>query len=156
MLFTFGYQGLTLEHFIARLKDTGVNTIVDVRALPLSRKKGFSKHALASHLHAAGIRYVHMPALGCPKPIRNAYQADSDWPAYTRQYNAYLHTQAAAIQALIALASTSSACLICFEANFNRCHRSLIARLCHNQSGIPVTHITADTTIPEGSAEVLA
>ena len=43
MLYTFGYEGFDIDRFIARLKDVGIKTIVDVRQLPLSRKRGFSK-----------------------------------------------------------------------------------------------------------------
>ncbi|MBK6650144.1 MAG: DUF488 domain-containing protein [Betaproteobacteria bacterium] len=45
-LFTLGYEGLTIDAFIARLQAAQVKTVVDVRELPLSRKKGFSKTGL--------------------------------------------------------------------------------------------------------------
>jgi uncharacterized protein (DUF488 family) len=63
-----------------------VKTIVDGRELPLSRKKGFSKSTFCAALSAHGIAYLHMPALGCPKPIRNQYKADGNWHAYTREF----------------------------------------------------------------------
>ena len=65
-LFTLGYEGLTIEAFIARLQAAQVKTVVDVRELPLSRKKGFSKSAFCAVLSAHGIAYLHAPALGCP------------------------------------------------------------------------------------------
>jgi len=74
-IFTFGYEGLSLKAFIARLKSAGIQTIIDVRANPLSRKPGFSKRALSSALHDAGIDYDHRPAMGCPKPIAIAIGA---------------------------------------------------------------------------------
>ena len=73
-LFTFGYEGLAIDGFIARLKKAGVAVVVDVRELPLSRKKGFSKTAFAEALHGAGIAYTHVPTFGCPKSIRNRVQ----------------------------------------------------------------------------------
>ena len=69
-LFTLGYEGLTLEAFIARLQVAQVKTVVDVRELPLSRKKGFSKSAFCAALSAPGIAYLHAPALGCQKWLR--------------------------------------------------------------------------------------
>jgi uncharacterized protein (DUF488 family) len=72
-LFTVGYEGLMLEAFIQRLQSNSIQTLVDVRELPLSRKRGFSKRALAEALALQGITYLHMPALGCPKPIRDRY-----------------------------------------------------------------------------------
>lgn len=89
-LYTLGYEGLSLEAFIDRLKEAGVQSVIDVRELPLSRKKGFSKRSFAEALHAAGLGYVHVPALGCPKPIRNQYKQDANWHAYERKFNAYL------------------------------------------------------------------
>ena len=44
-LFTLGYEGLDIDAFVARVRDAGIRVIVDVRELPLSRKKGFSKSA---------------------------------------------------------------------------------------------------------------
>lgn len=155
-LYTFGYEGLTLEAFIARLKEIGVRTIIDVRELPLSRKKGFSKRAFAEALHGAGIAYAHMPALGCPKPIRDAYRADGNWSTYTRKIMGYLAQQAAAVTEVAKIARTTSACLVCFEADFNYCHRSMVARAAA-RAGVPaVVHLTARTAIPEISAKAAA
>ena len=59
---------------------------MDVRELPLSRKKGFSKSAFCAALSAHGMAYLHAPALGFPKPIRNQYKADGNWQTYTREF----------------------------------------------------------------------
>jgi uncharacterized protein (DUF488 family) len=77
-LFTLGYEGLTVEAFITRLQAAQVKTVVDVRELPLSRKKGVSKSAFCAALSAHGMAYLHAPALGCPKPIRNPCKADGN------------------------------------------------------------------------------
>ena len=60
-LFTLGYDGLTIDAFIARLQAAQVKTVVDVRELPLSRKKGFSKTAFCTALATHGIAYLHPP-----------------------------------------------------------------------------------------------
>jgi uncharacterized protein (DUF488 family) len=155
-LYTFGYEGLTLKTFITRLKEAGVRTIIDVRELPLSRKKGFSKRAFAEALHGAGIAYAHMPALGCPKPIRDAYRADGNWSAYTRKFMAYLDQQGAAVAEVAKIARATSACLVCFETDFNYCHRSMVARAAIRASGSAVVHLAARTAIPEVPAKVAA
>jgi len=69
-LFTIGYQGSTPSDLIDRLLGAGVERVVDVRELPLSRRRGFSKSPLAAALTSAGIRYEHVRALGNPKPNR--------------------------------------------------------------------------------------
>ena len=58
-IFTIGYEGTTMDAFLAALKGAGVEQVIDVRALPLSRRPGFSKNSLAATLKDAGIGYVH-------------------------------------------------------------------------------------------------
>jgi len=77
---------LTIEALVARLQAAQVKTVVDVRELPLSRKKGFSKSAFYAALSAHRIAYLHAPALGCHKPIHNQYKADGNWQTYTREF----------------------------------------------------------------------
>ena len=74
----FRLQGLPLEAFIGRLKVTGVQAVLDVRANPLSRKPGFSKTAFSTALNGVEIIYAHFPAMGCPKPVRDRYKRDGD------------------------------------------------------------------------------
>ena len=78
-IYTVGYEGLALEEFLLRLRRARVKTVVDVRDVPLSRKRGFSKTALAAALDGAGIKYLHVRRLGCLKAIRDAYRANRDW-----------------------------------------------------------------------------
>jgi uncharacterized protein (DUF488 family) len=149
-LYTLGYEGLDLTSFIARLKRAGVRQVVDVRELPLSRKKGFSKNGLASALQARGIPYTHMAALGCPKPIRNRYKHNGDWNSYRQDFLAHLKTQADTVLSVARLAREKAICLICFEADFEHCHRSLVARAAVARGAPSVIHLTVET----GSADV--
>jgi len=142
-LFTFGYEGLSIDSFVARLKKAGVTVVIDVRELPLSRKKGFSKTAFGAALKRAGLVYGHKPVFGCPKPIRNQYKVDRNWKRYEKDFNAYLATQTAAVSDLAAFSKTTKACLVCFEADFNFCHRSLVARATATAGGASVVHLTA-------------
>lgn len=155
-LYTIGYEGMAIDAFLHRLTQIGVETIVDVRELPLSRKKGFSKTAFAAALQTAGIAYIHRPTLGCPKPIRDAYRADGDWSAYMSKFLAYLDTQGAAVAEVAKIARATSACLLCFEADFDRCHRSMVARAAAHVGGPSVVHLTARTAIPEAPAMAAA
>jgi uncharacterized protein (DUF488 family) len=70
-VFTIGYEGLDIASFLSLLAQHGIGTVVDIRQLPLSRKRGFSKKALAGRLNGAGFEYIHMASLGCPKPVRD-------------------------------------------------------------------------------------
>jgi uncharacterized protein (DUF488 family) len=155
-LFTLGYEGLSIDGFIARLKDAGVRTVFDVRQYPLSRKPGFSKGVLSTKLHATGIVYAHLPAMGCPKPIRDRYKDDGDWTAYVKAFGTYLDGQNDAVLELARLARKTTACLVCFEADFNRCHRSIVARATARAGGPRVAHLTKEGEIPDLAAQIVA
>ncbi len=66
-LFTMGYEGTTIDTFIGNLQAKRIDCVLDIRALPLSRKPGFSKKKLAERLCLVGIRYIHLAELGTPK-----------------------------------------------------------------------------------------
>src|SRR6476619_1849341 len=74
-IFTIGYEAATVPDFVAALQSAGVQRVIDVRALPLSRRPGFSKSPLRGALVEAGIEYVHLKALGTPAEGRAAARA---------------------------------------------------------------------------------
>lgn len=149
-VFTIGYEGLDIESFISLLAKHDIDTIVDVRELPLSRKPGFSKKALANILNISGREYVHMVDLGCPKLVRDRYREDGNWKRYTEGFLKYLKTQEDAIAELSALAASSNCALLCYEADSNFCHRSMVANAVKDYCGSRIAHIkaTAKTTTP--------
>jgi len=155
-LYTFGYEGLELDAFLARLKRAGVRQVVDVRELPLSRKKGFSKTALSAALVAQGIEYVHVAALGCPKPIRRRVKLDGDRRRYEASFRGYLKTQIDSVRQLARLARTKAVCLLCFEADYNQCHRSLVARAAVANGALRLVHLTAETETPDAPLRAAA
>ena len=142
---TIGYEGLSLSKFFNILLTHRVQTVVDVRELPLSRKPGFSKNALAAACAEHGIAYQHTVALGCPKPVRRDYKGDGDWGRYTERYLDYLDTQTLALSQLSDQLRQERCCLLCFEADYQLCHRSLVsARLESDiETNIRVVHLGA-------------
>jgi len=143
-IYTIGYEGIDIQQFFMLLKEHGIETVVDVRELPLSRKPGFSKKILAAALNLSGLEYTHLAVLGCPKPIRDRYRADADWQSYKVEFLKYLKTQKNAIEELATLANSSNCALFCFEADFNYCHRAMVADAVRQQSGMRVSHIRVD------------
>ena len=134
-LYTIGYQGASVEGFIAALKTAGVETLIDVRAVPASRRREFSKLSLAASLEAAGLAYVHLAGLGKPKAGRDAAKAGR-LDEYRRIYTAHLDTAAAreALARATEIAAASPSCLMCLEADPAFCHRSMAAsRLAEDQ-----------------------
>ena len=124
-IFTIGYEGATQEEIVAALQKAGVERVIDVRAVPLSRKPGFSKNVLAAGLREAGIDYVHLKALGTPAEGREAARKGR-FGEMERIYAAQLETPEAGAQAaqLIALAEEKPSALLCFERDPARCHRA--------------------------------
>ena len=155
-LYTFGYEGLNLDTFIDRLQQAGIRQLVDVREYPLSRKKGFSKNALSVALAVHGIEYVSMTTLGCPKTIRQRFKLDGDWSIYEKSFRRYLKTQADPIRELALAAKRKTACLLCFEADYNRCHRSLVARAAVACGAPQLVHLTAETEVADAPLRAAA
>jgi uncharacterized protein (DUF488 family) len=128
IVYTIGYEGTDIERFVATLKAVGIETLADVRAVAVSRKKGFSKRALRERLEAQGIRYEHFVDLGDPKEGRDAARQGrhSD---FERIYHAHIQTDAAqeALRTLSTVAIQSTTCLMCFERDPKFCHRTMIA-----------------------------
>jgi hypothetical protein len=94
--------------------------------------------------------------MGCPKHVRDRYKGDEDWNAYTEGFLAYLRTQSSALGELVMTAKTSPSCLICFEADCNRCHRMFVARAAARFASFDITHLTAQQAIPDEAARPAA
>ncbi|MDO9103343.1 MAG: DUF488 domain-containing protein [Methylovulum sp.] len=142
-IYTVGYEGHNFDSFLSLLAENDIETIVDVREIPLSRKPNFSKKSLEAALNISGREYVHMGILGCPKPVRDKYRLDGDWKRYTKGFMKHLATQDAAVAELSALASTTSCALLCFEADPRFCHRSMVANALEQQFHARVQHLHA-------------
>ncbi len=116
-----------MADFLAALTGAGVKRVIDVRALPLSRRPGFSKSMLAATLREAGIDYVHLKALGTPKRGRDAAKK-GDVATLRAVYDDQLalpEAQAAAAQMRVLAAEMPSA-LLCYERDPCHCHRTLL------------------------------
>lgn len=126
-VYTIGYEATTMAEFIAALQRAGVERVIDVRALPLSRRPGFSKNMLAASLKEAGIDYVHLKQLGTPKPGRDAARK-GDVATLRAVYDNQLGLPEAQAQAaqMRALAAEKPSALLCFERDPAHCHRTLL------------------------------
>ncbi len=128
-IFTIGYEATTMADFLAALTAAGVRRVIDVRALPLSRRPGFSKSSLAASLAEAGIDYVHLKALGTPKRGRDAAKK-GDVATLTAVYDEQLdlpEAQAAAAR-MLELAGEMPSALLCYERDPCHCHRTLLLK----------------------------
>ena len=126
-IFTIGYEGATQAQVIDALRGAGVTLLADIRAVPLSRRPGFSKNVLANGLREAGIDYVGLKALGTPPEGREAARR-GDHARLARVYGGQLADPEAMLQGakLRELAAERPTALLCFEREPQGCHRTLL------------------------------
>lgn len=124
-----GYEGLHLDEFLRDLVDRKVQTVVDVRLTPISRKPGFSKRALAAALEEVNIQYEHLRVLGNPKDNRAGfYGRPTEVEAARDHFRLLLQGDSvdAALNHIEQLHRDGRVALLCFEADEQRCHRHVV------------------------------
>ena len=128
-IFTIGYEGATVQEFLAALQNAGVQRVIDVRAVPNSRRPGFSKTPLRNALAEADIDYVHLRALGTPADGRAAARAGRD-EDLKRIYAGQLELPEAIAQSaqMLDLAAEKPSALLCYERDPAHCHRTLLVK----------------------------
>ncbi|MBL0923641.1 MAG: DUF488 domain-containing protein [Sphingomonadaceae bacterium] len=126
---TIGYEGSDIDHFLATLEVAGIDHLIDVRAVPVSRKKGFSKNRLAEALREVGIQYTHLQALGDPKEGREAMKR-GDYSSFLEIFTRHLQRAEVidAIEKAIELALQDNVALMCYERDPKECHRTIVAQ----------------------------
>ena len=142
--YTIGYEGTDIDRFVATLVAVGIEWVADVRALPISRKKGFSKKALAERLSEVGIGYAHFAHLGDPKPGRDAAKS-GDYDAFQKIYRAHFAQESSQndLEKLSTSLAEKYGCLLCFERDARYCHRSIISEELR-QNGFQIFDIYGD------------
>ena len=140
---TIGYEGSTIERFIATLRHASIDVLIDVRDVPLSRKKGFSKNGLAQILDDANIEYVHLKGLGDPKDGRDAARA-GEYDLFQKIFSRHMRTEIALRDLVIAadIVMARHACLMCFECHHSKCHRSIVAERLAQMTGLTIAPLT--------------
>ena len=129
-LCTVGHSTRSIEDFIQLLQAHGIRVLVDVRAIPYSRRNPqFNSEALATSLARAGLRYCPIAALGGRRKSRKD-STNLGWrsPGF-RGYADYMQTGPfrEALEGLMVRAQAEPTAIMCAEAVPWRCHRSLIA-----------------------------
>lgn len=145
VLFTIGYEGISLEEYLVRLLRNDVRILVDVRNNPISMKYGFSKSLLKKYCESIGIAYIHLPEVGISSEQRQELNSQSD---YDRLFEAYRENNLAKTgksqtQILEMLKQHKRIALTCFESNICQCHRKHLAEAIEHLPGFSyeVKHI---------------
>ncbi len=129
VLFTIGYEGISLEEYLVRLLKNDVKVLVDVRNNPLSMKYGFSKSQLKKYCASVGIDYMHIPEVGIQSDQRQELNTQSDYDKLFAVYrkNNLSKTTTSQNEILKLLKQHKRIALTCFEANICQCHRKHLA-----------------------------
>ncbi|HYG87120.1 MAG TPA: DUF488 domain-containing protein [Azospirillum sp.] len=149
-IWTIGYEHASLDDVVGALRGAGIEALLDVRELPLSRRAGFSKSPLRAALQEAGIDYVHLKGLGTPAEGRlAARQHDHErfWAIVERRMDT--PEAEADLQRAAGIAREKRSCLLCLEADPHVCHRLRVAQLLNERFGFAVQHLHP-TAVPGG------
>lgn len=144
-VWTIGHSTRSVDDFIEALASEKIDALIDVRRFPVSRRyPHFNKDELAQSLAAAGITYLHLPELGGRRSTRKDSYNTGLRNASFRGYADYMETDSfrEGIERLLELASARRTAIMCAEALWWRCHRSLISDYLIS-NGIEVIHIAA-------------
>jgi len=139
VLYTIGYEGISLEKYVNTLLKNGVVLLCDVRKNAYSQKFGFSKNELKNALDMCGIEYIHIPELGIESEKRQ------DVVSYQNLFDEYEKTTLVANKNKLdylagLLAKHNRIAITCFEKEPYACHRSRIAKAIKNM-GYDVGHL---------------
>ena len=128
VLFTIGYEGISLEAYLNKLIKNDVKILADVRCNPLSMKYGFSKGQLKKYCDNLGIQYLHFPELGISSEHRQQLDTQQDYDKLFEAYRGNLPTSLPTqLHILELLKQHKRIALTCFEANICQCHRKHLA-----------------------------
>lgn len=145
ILFTIGYEGISLEEYLNRLLKNDVRVLVDVRHNPVSMKFGFSKSQLMRYCESLGIKYVHFPEVGIQSELRQELHTQSDYDKLFTVYRKNILTKTKPAQTVILnlLTHHRRIALTCFEANIYQCHRKYLTEAIETLPGFKyeVKHI---------------
>ncbi|PCH68873.1 MAG: hypothetical protein COC06_08550 [Bacteroidales bacterium] len=125
ILFTIGYEGVSLEKYLSKLVSNNIHVLVDVRKNPLSMKFGFSKTLLKRYCESLNVQYIHVPNVGIESNKRKKLNNQIDYDDLFEDYK--LTTLKSNIESqeeiLRILDKYKRIALTCFEANICQCHR---------------------------------
>lgn len=129
ILYTIGYEGVSLEEYLNKLILNDINVLCDVRKNPVSMKYGFSKSQLQKACEGLGIEYIHIPEFGIDSDKRQELNTQLDYNNLFALYRRSTLTETKDKQEalLTLLVERKRVALTCFEANICQCHRKHLA-----------------------------
>lgn len=144
ILYTIGYEGLDPKRFLEHLSFHGVNVVADIRKLPVSRKKGFSKTALKEMLGKKNIEYFNFQGLGASKEIREELYRSGNYDRFFKEYLNNISDKRNLLDIIHQLIHNGKkVSLLCFERNPQQCHRKIVAEQLKklDGNGLTIEHL---------------
>jgi uncharacterized protein (DUF488 family) len=124
---SIGYERYrSVEDFARLLSGAGVERLVDVRELPISRRRGFAKSALAAALAEESIEYLHLRCMGNPKEFRDLYKSGKVAEGRAGYEQLLAHERTEELRELAVTIQEKRSALMCVEAEEDVCHRQVI------------------------------
>jgi len=134
---SIGYENYhSVEDFARLLADSGVEQLVDVRELPISRRRGFAKSALAAALAEQSVEYVHLRSMGNPKEFRDLYKSGKVAEGRAGYEHLLTHERTDELRELATTIQAKRSALMCVEAEEDVCHRQVIFEALRDQVGL--------------------
>lgn len=127
-IYTFGYEGHTVNEFLDLIDQHDIDLIVDVRERPLSREyPEFNKFPLITALQEHETQYVYVKTLGCTHEMRALKDEDLGTLKYFQCYERHLQKNRDLIRDLAYQTKNMNICILCSEPDPETCHRTLVA-----------------------------
>ena len=151
LLYTIGYEKALLKDVVSTLAAARVTILIDVRDRPISRRPGFSKRQLGSAIGEAGMRYLHLQALGTPPEGRLANRR-REWDRFWAIVEEKLARPEAelTLREAAEIAEAAPSCLLCYEADWQICHRRRVAEILVQRHGFGVSHLKLSGELTRG------
>ena len=138
-VYTAGYEQMSVDAFLNRLIDNGIQRIIDVRNNPIARRYGFHKSTLSRLAGYLDIDYVHIPELGIASSRRRSLTTHADYQELFDEYEQdTVRVQTEAVDRAAALVKEKASVLVCMEADPVCCHRSRLANAVAELTGLEI------------------
>jgi uncharacterized protein (DUF488 family) len=144
-LYTIGFTQKSAQRFFELLQQNGASCLVDIRLHPGGQLSGFAKQEDLRYFLSRLIRceYRHMPVLAPEDDFLAQYRKDRNWSRYVERFEALMDAREVPRVLDRSLFENNVCCLLCSEANPERCHRRLVAeRMAREWPGVEVVHLT--------------
>ena len=126
LIYTIGYEGLSIKKFKKILYDYKIQQVIDVRNRAWSVNPTFRKGFLSKVLSNEGISYLNIRELGAPKQLRNIIN-ENGYEQFFKAYRSYLLSNIKYFEILMDKIKSARTVILCYEKEWQKCHRRIIA-----------------------------